>query len=247
MDNIIHTTNDYSKFKFFNGNAKIKSAKVSKIMQSIKKYGQINVIVVNQYGEIIDGQHRKEACMALGIPIKYIVQQINNSYLVDLVRDINSVQKNWNNADIGYAYSVKSNNKEHYKKYLELTSLGVSHSTVIEACTYLSSGEEQIRNSYFDFKNGNLEIPHTVYEKVKGQILMLKDSKIEKKIWNRIYFIRALLKLRKQKDFNVYKFIENFDKYPHQWKNAYTVDENTKSIIAVHNYKNRNKAKYYIS
>jgi len=125
--------------------------------------------------------------------------------------------------------------------------LGVSHSTVIEACTYLSSGEEQIRNSYFDFKNGNLEIPHTVYEKVKGQILMLKDSKIEKKIWNRIYFIRALLKLRKQKDFNVYKFIENFDKYPHQWKNAYTVDENTKSIIAVHNYKNRNKAKYYIS
>ena len=76
---------------------------------------------------------------------------------------------------------------------------------------------------------------------------MLKNSKIEKKVWNRIYFIRALLKLRKQQDFNVYKFVENFDKYPHQWKNAYTVEENIKSIISVHNYKSRNKAKYYIS
>jgi len=247
MENKILVTDDYSKFKFFKGNAKIKSAKVTKIMQSIKKYGQINVIVVNQYGEIIDGQHRKEACMALGIPIRYIVQYTDENNIVDLVRDINSVQKNWTNGDIGYAYSVKSNNKNHYEKYLELMALGVSHSTVLEACTYLKSGEEQIRNSYFDFKNGNLEIPLSVFDKVKGQILMLKNSNIEKKVWNRIYFIRALLKLRKQDDFDVYTFIDNFNKFPHQWKNAYTVEENIKSIIAVHNYKNRNKAKYYIS
>ena len=33
--------------------------------------------------------------------------------------------------------------KEHYKKYLELIELGVSHSTVLEACSYLSDGEEK--------------------------------------------------------------------------------------------------------
>ena len=185
--------------------------------------------------------------MALGIPIRYIIRHTDNDTLVDMVRDINSVQKNWNNTDIVFAVSFRSANTEYYKKYLKLIDLGVSHSTVLEACTYLASGEEHIRNSYFDFKNGKLEIPDSVNEKVKGQILMLKNSKIEKKVQNRIYFIRALLKLRKQKDFNVYKFVENFDKFPHQWKNAYTVEENIKSIISVHNYKSRNKAKYYIS
>ena len=74
---------------------------------------------------------------------------------------------------------------------------------------------------------------------------MLKESKIEPKIWNRIYFIRALLKLRKQDNFDIYTFLENFTKFPHQWKNAYTVEENLKSILSVHNYKNRQKAKYY--
>ena len=59
---------------------------------------------------------------------------------------------------------------------------------------------------------------------------MLKNSQIEK-IWNRIYFIRALLKLRKQDNFDIYTFLENFTKFPHQWKNAYTVEENLKSIL----------------
>ena len=241
----IYTTSDYQEFIFFDGNAKIKASKVSKIIDSIKKYGLINPIVVNQNKEIIDGQHRFESCKALKLPIKYFVKDVKKTNLVELVRDINSVQKNWTNKDIGYAYSVHSDNKEHYKKYLELIELGVSHSTVLEACSYLSDGEEKIRGSYFDFKNGNLNIPDSVFEKVKSQILMLKNSQIEKKVWNRIYFIRALLKLKTVKDFVVYTFIDNFTKFPHQWKNAYTVEENLKSILLVHNYKNRQKAKYY--
>ena len=57
--------------------------------------------------------------------------------------------------------------------------------------------------------------------------------------------MRALLKLRKQDDFEAYQFIDNFNKFPQKWIPAYTVDENIKSIIMVHNYMARNKAKYY--
>ena len=46
--------------------------------------------------------------------------------------------------------------------------------------------------------------------------------------------------------FNYIKnFLDNYKKFPHQWKNAYTVEENIKSIITVHNYRNRKKAKYF--
>lgn len=241
----IYTSNDYHEFIFVEGNREIKSSKVSKMIDSIKTFGLVNPIVVDQYKQIIDGQNRFECCKTLNIPIRYSVFHVEKSKLIDLIRDINSVQNNWNNIDIAGAFVIHSKNREHYKKYLELVSLGVSHSTVIEACSYLSLGEDKIRSSYFDFRNGNLQIPNPVYEKVKGQILMLKESKIEPKIWNRIYFIRALLKLRKQDDFDIYTFLENFTKFPHQWKNAYTVEENLKSILLVHNYKNRQKAKYY--
>ena len=42
-------------------------------------------------------------------------------------------------------------------------------------------------------------------------------------------------------------FIDNFNKFPQKWIPAYTVDENIKSIIMVHNYNaaKRNKTKYY--
>lgn len=242
----IYASKNYDQFKLIDGNREIKSSKVNKLLDEIKMWGQVAPIIVDLFMKVIDGQHRLECCKILNIPVRYVVYEVKKTKLLELIRSINSVQSNWNNTDIAQAFVVADKNKEHYQRYLELISLGVSHSTVVEACSYLAVGEDKIRASYFDFKNGNLEIPQDVSDKVRGQISMLKSSSIEPKIWNRIYFIRALLKLRKQDDFNVYTFIENFNKFSRKWDNAYTVDENIKGIINIHNYKNRNKARFYI-
>tara|TARA_R100000789_G_C3011865_1_gene151505 strand:- start:136 stop:888 length:753 start_codon:yes stop_codon:yes gene_type:complete len=246
--NTIHTTDKYN-FTLVDGNRKIKSVKIKILSDSIKKYGLFNPINVNRKGYILDGQHRYLSCKALGIPVKYIISDINvsNKELVSLIRDINSVQTNWNNKDIGYAYSIHADNKESYEKYLELVNMGVSHSTVIEACGMLSKGDRKAKSCYIDFKNGTMIITDGVKYRVSGQIKMLADSKIDKKVWNRIYFIRALLKLRQQKDFEAYQFIDNFNKYPQKWMPAYTVNENINSIIKMHNHKARSKAKYYFT
>ncbi len=246
--NKIHTTNKYN-FILVDGNRSIKPVKIKILSDSIKKYGLFNPINVNFKNYILDGQHRYLSCKALNVPVKYILSDIDVSdkEMVSLIREINSVQTNWNNKDIGYAYSIHADNKESYKKYLELIGMGVSHSTVIEACGMLSRGDEKAKSYYYDFKNGTMIITDGVKHRVAGQIKMLADSKIDKKVWNRIYFIRALLKLRKQKDFEAYQFIDNFNKYPQKWISAYTVNENIKSIIKVHNYKARSKAKYYFT
>ena len=246
--NQIHTTNNYDFF-LIDGNRKIKSNKIKNLTESIKKYGLINPINIDKKKNILDGQHRYFSCKALNIPLKYIISNIDfcNTELVSLIRDINSVQSNWDNKNIGYAYSIHSTNKESYKKYLELVNMGVSHSTVIESCGMLTLGDKKAASYYIDFKNGTLLINDSVKNRVAGQIKMLADSNIDKKIWNRIYFIRALLKLRKQEDFEAYQFIDNFNKYPQKWIPAYTVNENIKSIITIHNYKARKKAKYYFT
>ena len=87
----IYTTSDYQEFIFFDGNAS--KCNVSKIIDSIKKYGLINPIVVNQNKEIIDGQHRFESCKALKLPIEHFVKDVKKTNLVELVRDINSFKK----------------------------------------------------------------------------------------------------------------------------------------------------------
>lgn len=241
---VVHKSNDYTQFSFFYGNRKIKQFKVKQLAESIKKYGLMNPLLVNQKNQILDGQHRFESCKLLNVPIEYVVQSVDLNKQVEVVKDINSVQTNWGNVDIAEAFSIYSHNKEDYQRYLDLKALGVSHSTIVECTAYLSKGEEKIRTSLYKFKDGDLIISQTVFDRVKGQILMLKNSSINPKIWNRIYFIRALLKLRQRDDFDVYKFIENFNKFPHEWKNAYTVDQNLISIRDVHNYRNRDKCKF---
>jgi len=242
----IYTSENYEEFVFFKGNRTIRSNKVNRMLDSIKTYGLINPIVVDQFKQVIDGQHRLECCKTLEVPVRYSVYNVEKHKLLSLVRDINSVQNNWNALDIAEAYTIHSKNAEHYVKYLSIRSLGVSDSTVLEICMYLSIGNPDARTSNFDFKNGNLVIPENVETQASGLIMLLKNSSIDKEIWNRQSFLRALLKLKRQDSFNIYCFLENFKKFPHQWKNGYTVEECIKSIITVHNYRNRNKTKFFI-
>ena len=79
---------------------------------------------------------------------------------------------------------------------MQLVNMGVSHSFVLKACEEFSKDGECVVNSKA-FNNGELLISDEVFEKVKIQISMLANSKIDEKIWNRQYFIRALMKLRR--------------------------------------------------
>lgn len=70
----IYRTTDYKKFKRLVGNRKIDQAKIKKIIKSIKEVGYImSPLIVNEKMEIIDGQHRLEALIQLGMPVDFII------------------------------------------------------------------------------------------------------------------------------------------------------------------------------
>jgi|TARA_B100000900_G_C20556596_1_gene707091 hypothetical protein len=246
MEKIL-TTKNYNDFTFFKGNREVVSSRVKELAESIKKHGLINPIVVNQNMEIIDGQHRKEACLFLQVPLRYTIHNVDGSKLLDLVRDINSVQKNWNNLDIGRAFTLHSANKKDYQRYLELYELKVPHSLILECAVFLNNTDKvDANNIYHDFKIGKLKLPEYVYEISKSFINLLYHSSLDPKVWKRVTFIRALLRLNRQDDFSLYTFIDQYEKYPQQWVNAYSVEENGRSIIHIHNHRRKQKAKFYI-
>lgn len=246
MEKILTSTN-YDDFSFFKGNREVAAIRVKELSESIKKHGLINPIVVNHNKEIIDGQHRFQSCKTLSIPVRYTIHDIDGSKLLDLVRDINSVQKNWTNLDIGRAYTLHSANRKDYQRYLELYELKVPHSLILECAIFLNTTEKvDAKNIYYDFKMGKFKLPEYVFDISKSFIKLLYHSSLDPKVWKRVTFIRALLRLNRQDDFSLYTFIDQYEKYPQQWVNAYSVEENARSIIHIHNHRRKQKAKFYI-
>ena len=247
MKNQIYETKNYDMFSLIDGNRPIEEDRVKRLQKQIKQFGLKNPILLSKDKGVMDGQHRLKACENLGMSVKYVFDDILSSddNILDLIRAINKDQKNWTSVNIGNSYAVSEDN-EYYKRYMDLINLEVSHSFVLHACAEFSKGKPDVKCTTNDFKSGNFTLPLEVYEMIKGLIKMFKNSGVPPEIWNRQYFIRALMKLRKVKEFDTYRFIENFERFHYEWKDAYQTMDNLRSILHVHNYRNRNKAKYFI-
>ena len=70
----VKVTDEYNIFTFAEGNRAINPAQVKNLIKSIENIGLIPTpIVVNEKMQILDGQHRVEACRQLKMPVYYIV------------------------------------------------------------------------------------------------------------------------------------------------------------------------------
>lgn len=94
MSRKILKTNDYEKFKFADFNRTINKANLKKLIKLGKESPRFHLfpIVVDKNNIIIDGQHRFEACKALGLPIFYIIEKKEDAS-VDLIYSLNVAGK----------------------------------------------------------------------------------------------------------------------------------------------------------
>lgn len=90
----IQIEHDLEKFSFIKGNRPIDEAHVRTIERSIARKNMLHLspILVTQEFEVIDGQHRLQACKNMEIPIYYIV---GGTADIEDLSILNSGQKNW--------------------------------------------------------------------------------------------------------------------------------------------------------
>jgi hypothetical protein len=105
-------TDDYEKFKIIAGNRLIKPSNVRNLVESMKERLLMCPIIVNQYMEVIDGQHRLVALKELKLPVYYIMVK---GYSIREVQMLNSYQKDWSVTDFMECYAGEG--KESYIKY----------------------------------------------------------------------------------------------------------------------------------
>ena len=116
MNNIkIKETLNYQIFNELHGNRNINKFHVERLKNSMSKKYLHTVISVNENYEVIDGQHRLQACKELNLPIKYVVLK---GYGLKEVQTLNAMSSNWTTNQFLESYCSKGIiNYLQYKKF----------------------------------------------------------------------------------------------------------------------------------
>lgn len=189
------TTTDYSIFKFLPYNRPINENNLLRIIDSMKRKYLFTVITVTENYEVIDGQHRLKAAMALGLPVNYKVEP---GYDIDDIHAYNTSQKNWNKLQYLDSYCKKG-----LKAYMEVSdfmktfpdfgiqaSLKILLSSNIWGRTQMINGKKIYAK---DFENGKLKIGNTSQAYINARKIV--DFKDYYSGYNRTGFVGAVLPL----------------------------------------------------
>lgn len=183
----VYMSYDYDKFTLLDRNRELNLANKRKLKESMQEEQLIIPINVNQYFQIIDGQHRYFSAWELELPIYYIV---NHGYGMEQVVRANTVGINWNKEDFLQNYV-----KEGLISYKELDRIkdeyGINIGTLLSILSeFKGQSLEYITTS---FQNGTLKIGDHFggINFFLSQLQMFKGYKGYKSS----SFIRAFLKL----------------------------------------------------
>lgn len=210
----VYMSYDYAKFTCLDRNRELNPANLNNLMESMKEEQLVIPIIVNQYYQIIDGQHRKESAEALGLPIFYI---INHNYGIDQVIRANTVGVNWTKDDFLQSYV-----KQGIESYIELDMIrdeyGISIGTLLSIISDFSGMSLQYTTAKFE--NGALNINEQMIGGINFFLFQLELFS-DYKGYKNASFIRAFLRLYMYEDFDPtqlakqVKYMKAFDPKQH--------------------------------
>ena len=183
----VYVTNNYDKFKILEGNREVGA--IGFIKKNIQKYGYLWMpILVNEKFEVIEGQHRLEACKELGVPIHYIIQQgLGREHCIAL----NVGRRNWGTADYVHSYSL-DNVDYSYFEILKRKHPQFGPSTIYTA--YNNSNTNSVAKS---IRNGTLRCTEQDFVTADRVLSWLDgfadDIKAQKISGSKMYLYRAMI------------------------------------------------------
>ena len=223
--NEVYESYDYKQFKLLNNNRDIRMSHVNKLMNSMKKNRLISPILINESGEIIDGQHRFEAQKLLELPIPFIVQ---NGYGTKEAQILNINTSNWQLTNWLKWYS-----KEGIKDYIVFKGFKDKYKFEIEQCSQILSGsynKDSFVGGFFKVKDYN--------NAVKCAEMIWDFRPYFKEFKNRM-FIRAILDCFKNKEYNHSLFLRKLSFQGNSLVVCVDKKTNLRMIESIYNYKTR--------
>lgn len=233
----VFRTKRYDGFKRLLGNRDVKEARVKAIGKSIDENGYVmNPIIVNEYGEIIDGQGRFEALKRRNMPIDFVV--VKGAGIADCVA-LNLVQKNWKTEDYINSYAEQGNTSYQYLKQLHRANPDYSYDCLYAIAKLARKGKCVNRGS---FTMTAEEYSRTQKRCDFIRTAMQAMGENRKFAWkDRLCLVLAFL--YEQPSVDKMLFIEKCEKYNNLLKTAGDVKEVFERFEVMYNYHTRADSK----
>lgn len=223
----IRKTNNYSIFKNILGNRDLRGTNYNKLIKSMQEKQLIIPILCNDKLEIIDGQHRYEACKELKYPLYYYVV---DGYEIDDVKRANLVSCNWVVDDY-----LKLNIEIGKKEYIEFKRIkdeyNVSTSQLLDI--FARYQERSLKETRMLFEDGSFELENL--DDVLRFLDNLSDFNFFRE-YTSFSFIKAFLKISGLKEYDHATMRKRLEKQPYKLEKRASYKDYIEMLVDIYNY-----------
>ena len=239
MKKTIKVTKNYEQFSLVKGNRNIDPLHLSRLIKAMDENYVPNPIIVNTNYEIMDGQHRFEACKRLVLPVYFIV---SDSWELQDIRNMNSLVKKWAMSD--YVQSYKALEKTIAGPYTTLEWYTKAYGMPYECSLQLLNGKTAVIGKEITdkFKKGEFIVNDLNYAKTFGNFLMRIKPYFSH--YNKRSFVNALMHLIADHRFNKKVFLERLDKHSMKMRKCSNIKDYVDVLEYVYNCGSREKIRF---
>lgn len=228
--NKVLQTRDYSRFRHLDDNRDINPMHVERLKESMQEVYLFNPIIVNENLEVIDGQHRLEACKQLNLPVTYITVE---GYGIREVQIMNANKSNWKPSD--YLQSYVKNGYSDYITYLAFQEkYGFDHQVNL---ILLSNYDK--KGNYDDFNSGKFKVLSLrKAERIANYLMQIKPYYSG---YRRRSFVYAIMSIIDRKGFSMDELIAKIKLQPTALVDCTNAEKYRELLENIFNYKRRDK------
>jgi len=236
-------TKKYSDFVHNHEQRPINQNHVKNLIESMRLYGFLESKPIQCYRHngklvVVDGHHRLEAAMALGIEVCVVIESAESQ---DTMPAVNSIVKKWEAKDFVRLYASRGNH--NYIALLEYEQMGIpismAASMMINNAASSGNAHYQLIDGTFKIKTLEIieEVYHLIYEFAE-QCPAIRSRP----------FIGAISKCIMCKEFNMITFKSRLAENTSMIKKTNNEDQMLTLIESVYNHRSRNQIplKFYV-
>ena len=232
-------SSDYEKFSILEQNRVVNDNHVSELVVSIQNSGQLTPIIINEKFEIIDGQHRFDACKILKIPVMYLISYKTSIKEVILM---NNTQKSWKLPD--YLRSFSHNDWHNHETYQKVDKFMREHDLKLTTCIVLlsegtgsggSTGTALAGQGLMSFRKGTYKIGNLARAQAIAKILS-EIKAFAPDLVGSDRFCRSYCKLSLETKWDHNSAVYQIKKYRRKYDGASSKEEALQGLLTVYNY-----------
>lgn len=245
----IHSTNNYDLFSFLSGNRPVNPAHAKRLERAILKRYLFTIIIVNEFFQVIDGQHRYTVLKKLGLPVYYVIIP---GYGINEVQLFNTNSSNWRKVDylhtyceLGYPVYLQFRDfMEEFAEFKFQSAEMILSQKTINRTSFTSKELVTETNTkgavhFRTFEDGDFVIPDIDWSRdCATKILQLKPYYIG---FNRKSFIATMIQLLRNDNYDHNEFIAKLSWQPTALVDCTKVTHYRALIEEIYNYKRRSK------